>query len=121
MPNDKTAELLAELAAGAADLETSDGWQRWLETQSKFYRYSFGNTLLILRQMPGASAVAGFHKWLELHRYVKRGEHGIRILAPCVVKVKPGQDQDDDATEPGGPSAGGVSRRDGIRHLPDRW
>ncbi len=87
MANDKTAELLAELAAGVADLQTSDGWARWLEFQGRFYRYSFGNSLLIARQRPDASQVAGFHKWLELGRHVRKGEHGIRILAPCVVKV----------------------------------
>ena len=87
MANEKAAELLAELAARVADLQTSEGWARWLEFQDRFHRYSFGNALLIARQRPDATQVAGFHKWLELGRHVRKGEHGIRILAPCVVKV----------------------------------
>lgn len=88
MANNKAAELLAELAAGVVQLQTSEAWQRWLDFQGRFYRYSFGNSLLIARQRPDASQVAGFHKWLELGRHVRKGEHGIRILAPCVVKIK---------------------------------
>ena len=86
MPNDKTEALLTQLAEGVGQLRTSDGWQRWLAVQARFHRYSFGNCILIWMQRPDASQVAGFHKWLELGRHVNAGEHGIRILAPCVVK-----------------------------------
>ena len=49
-----------------------------------FTTYSFGNQLLIALQRPGASRVAGFKAWQELGRQVRKGEHGIRILArPC--------------------------------------
>jgi antirestriction protein ArdC len=41
---------------------------------------------LIAKQRPGATRVAGFHKWMELRRHVKKGEKGIAILAPMVVK-----------------------------------
>jgi antirestriction protein ArdC len=31
--------------------------------------------------------VAGFRTWLALGRFVRRGEHGLKVLAPCKVKV----------------------------------
>ncbi len=88
MPTEKTQELLDQLAAGVAAIKTSDDWTDWLEVARRFYRYSFGNQLLIYRQLPTASHVAGFHKWLELGRHVRKGEHGLRILAPVVYKTK---------------------------------
>jgi len=39
-------------------------------------------------QRPEASRVAGFHKWKELGRSVKKGEKGIGILAPMLLKQK---------------------------------
>ena len=54
---------------------------------SRFYKYSFGNCLLIWTQAPEATRVAGFNTWKSLGRFVKKGETGIRILAPIVRKV----------------------------------
>src|SRR5580700_7607033 len=54
----------------------------------RFHRYSWGNTLLIASQRPTATHVAGFHAWHQLGRSVKKGEKGIVILAPMVVKQK---------------------------------
>lgn len=86
MATEQTQSLLDDLAAGVAAIKTSDDWRAWLETAAKFYRYSFGNQILIACQKPEATYVAGFHKWLELNRHVRKGEHGLRILAPCVYK-----------------------------------
>ena len=86
MATEKTQELLDTLAAGVAAIKTSDDWRAWLDTAAKFYRYSFGNQILIMAQNPNASQVAGFHKWLELGRHVRKGEKGLRILAPCTYK-----------------------------------
>ncbi|MHB8509524.1 MAG: ArdC-like ssDNA-binding domain-containing protein [Candidatus Dormibacteria bacterium] len=66
-----------------------------MEAQRKFYRYSFSNTLLIHRQAPQATRVAGFNAWLKLGRHVRKGERGIAILAPCVYRAE--QDDDDQA------------------------
>jgi hypothetical protein len=66
----------------------------WLDTMSKFHHYSAGNIFMIFIQKPDATHVAGFHKWLELHRYVRKGEHGIQILCPCLRHTK-----DQDGTE----------------------
>lgn len=73
-----------ELAAKAIEeLRSSEGWQRWLSVRRRFHRYSFWNQLLIAFQCPEASYVTGFRRWLELGYAVRKGEHGIRIWAPC--------------------------------------
>ncbi len=51
---------------------------------SRFHNYSFGNILEIARQKPDATHVAGFYTWNQLGRRVKKGERGIRILAPII-------------------------------------
>jgi len=42
--------------------------------------------LSIARQRPGATRVCGFYAWRQLGRSVKKGERGIRILAPIITK-----------------------------------
>jgi antirestriction protein ArdC len=80
---DERREQERQLVAQAvAELKSSDGWQRWLATRSRFHRYSFGNQMLIAFQRPTAEHVAVFRKWLELGYCVRKGEHGIRIWAP---------------------------------------
>lgn len=85
---DRTKALLADLEAGIDRLVTSDEWHRYLATAAKFHHYSFGNILLILAQRQDATQVAGFHKWIDLGRHVRKGEHGIWILAPITRKVE---------------------------------
>ena len=80
------ADLVKRLEAGVADVATSEGWRRYLALQAKLHTYAPGNVLLILAQKPDATRVAGFHTWLSLGRHVKKGEHGIRILAPVTVR-----------------------------------
>ena len=87
-----TATLLETLKAGIATLRTSDAWQRYLDTQAKFHRYSFSNCMLITMQCPRATHVAGFHTWREMKRQVRKGEHGIAILAPMLIKTTPTPD-----------------------------
>ena len=70
------------------ELLTSDGWRRWAETRSTFHRYSMGNCMLIAMQAPEATQVAGFRKWQELGRQVRKGERSIKILAPMSVKER---------------------------------
>jgi hypothetical protein len=53
-------------AAAVEALTSSDGWQAWLRTRSRFHNYSFTNQLLIAMQCPGATHVTGFRKWYEL-------------------------------------------------------
>ena len=62
---------------------------RYLSVMSKFHRYSVNNTMLIYMQKPEATLVAGFNKWKnQFERHVKKGEHGITIIAPTPYKKK---------------------------------
>ena len=88
MERTTATELLATLADGVAELTNSTAWRAWLDVQRRFHRYSWGNTLLIAAQRPDATRVAGFHAWLRLGRHVRKGEHGIAILAPVVPRLR---------------------------------
>jgi antirestriction protein ArdC len=77
-----TKEAQERLQAAVETLMTSEGWTQYLKNQSKFHSYSWGNTLLIWAQKPEASHLKGFKGWLDLGRQVRKGERGIRILAP---------------------------------------
>src|SRR2546426_9270722 len=77
----------------------SDALKNYLRLMSRFHRYSWGNCLLIYSQRPNATHVAGFHAWLKLRRYVRKGEKGIVILAPMVGKKSSGEElAEDDKT-----------------------
>jgi antirestriction protein ArdC len=89
-------DLLARLQAGIARLTSSAEWLTWLAAQAKFWRYSPSNCMLIASQRGDVSAVAGFHRWLELGRYVRKGETGIRILVPCRYRTTVESDDGDD-------------------------
>jgi len=62
----------------------SEGLTAYLTAMGKFHNYSFGNILEIARQKPEATRVAGLYAWNQLGRNVRKGEHGIRILAPVI-------------------------------------
>jgi len=68
-----------------------------LNAMARFHQYSFGNIMLIARQRPTATRVAGIRTWNLLGRFVKRGEKGILILAPMVGRK--GQRRDEIAAE----------------------
>jgi DNA primase len=91
-------DVLARLAEGIRQLTTSVAWTAWLQVQSRFYRYSFGNTLLIGLQRPDASQVAGFHRWKSLGRSVRRGSRGIAILAPMVRRLQARDEDSEDVS-----------------------
>jgi antirestriction protein ArdC len=77
-------ERLEEAVERMADSET---FTAWLRARATFHDYSFGNVCLIVSQRHDATQVAGYRAWQHLGRQVRRGEHGIRILAPCRVKA----------------------------------
>jgi antirestriction protein ArdC len=95
---DRVAAHLAALQTSVAELVTGEQWQRYLSVQARFHSYSFWNTLAILRARPNATRLAGFQQWRQLGRHVRKGEHGIAILAPIVRTVE--QVQTDDASGP---------------------
>jgi len=77
------------LENGVKDLFESDKYAAYLQTMSRFHRYSTRNTLLIHLQLPTATRVAGYQDWKnKFKRQVKKGEHGIKILAPTPIVTK---------------------------------
>jgi hypothetical protein len=87
--------LMEQLEAGHSEALTA-----YLTAMSRFHNYSFGNILEIARQKPDATRVAGFYAWNQLGRKVKKGERGIRILAPIVgVRCKPEEETERDITK----------------------
>jgi N-terminal domain of anti-restriction factor ArdC len=89
-------DQLQHLRQATDALLTSEGWQCWLRTRSRFHRYSLRNTLLIAFQCPHATHVAGFRQWLELGRCVRKGEKAIRIFAPVRYRHRSDTEQTDE-------------------------
>ena len=82
-------EIHARLVAGIEGLVSSDEWRAMLEVSARFHNYSFNNQLLIYLQCPEATRVAGYRAWQRLGRQVRKGERGIKILAPCRRHMSP--------------------------------
>ena len=77
--------LTEQLETGVKAVFESEKYKAYLKAMSKFHHYSFGNVMLILMQCPEASMVAGYTTWKkQFGRTVKKGEHGIMILAPVM-------------------------------------
>jgi hypothetical protein len=76
---------IQELAQATDAARVSEEMQRYLDMSAKFHQYSPFNVWLILMEKPTATVVAGFHKWISMKRYVRKGERGIAILAPVLV------------------------------------
>ena len=80
----KIDDVLKRLKEGVDGIQQSENFRNFLLTMSKFHDYSIGNLILIMLQKPEATRVAGFSTWKDLYRWVKKGEKGIAILAPCM-------------------------------------
>ena len=86
---DRLKEITDRLEQGILEVFESERYKEYLRVMSKFHHYSFNNTILIALQKPDASLIAGFNAWKNTHgRTVKKGEKGIRIIAPAPFKVK---------------------------------
>ena len=86
---ERLQEITAGIEQGINELFESEKYMRYLSVMSKFHRYSVNNTMLIYMQKPEATLVAGFNKWKnQFERHVKKGEHGITIIAPTPYKKK---------------------------------
>jgi hypothetical protein len=95
-PRLTVAELVSRLEAGVREVQDGGGWRAYLAAMSRFHQYPAGNLWLILAQMPTATRVCGFHGWLHLGRHVRKGEHGLKILAPVAVRRSEGEDAEDE-------------------------
>ena len=69
-------------------LQNSEELKRFIAfRKNNFYDYSIRNTILIYKQNPNATLVAGIRKWNELGYKVKKGSRAISILVPLVRRV----------------------------------
>ena len=86
---ERLQEITAGIEQGIKELFETEKYMRYLSVMSRFHRYSVNNTMLIYMQKPDATLVAGYNKWKnQFERHVKRGEHGITIIAPTPFKKK---------------------------------
>lgn len=86
---DRLREITAGIEEGIKQIFDSEKYAKYLQTMSRFHRYSVNNVMLIHSQKPNATRVAGFNKWRDdFGRHVKRGEKGIQIIAPIFYKKK---------------------------------
>ena len=79
---DEIKRIVVDLENGIKDVFSSNNFKEYLKTMSKFHNYSVYNTMLIHLQNKDSTYVAGYNKWIELGRYVKKGSKAIKILAP---------------------------------------
>ncbi len=99
----KAQAALDRIGDGVRSVWSSEAWAQWLRTLAKFHDYSLNNTMLIAMQMPEATRVASYRSWQkDFNRHVRKGEHGIGVLVPMVMKTKLGDSeetpQDDEDT-----------------------
>lgn len=101
---EKQAEQLKnitdKLEQGVAEVFSSDKYKQLLDTMAKFPRYSVNNSLLIMMQKPEASLCQSYTGWKEMGRFVKKGEKGIKILAPAPYTIQREQNKLDEYGKP---------------------
>lgn len=97
---ERVKTLTEKLEAGVKEVFESEKYKTYLKAMSRFHHYSFGNVMLILMQCPEASLVAGYTTWKkQFGRTVKKGEHGIQIIAPVKRSKLVSQDKLDPDTQ----------------------
>ena len=84
-------EITDKLEQGIKELFESDRFKEYLTTMSKFYNYSFNNTLLIAMQKPDATLIAGYTAWQRnFDRHVMKGEKGNTQAFQIRIVILPG-------------------------------
>lgn len=90
-------DITEKLEKGVQDVYSSEQYQDLLNTMAKFPHYSVNNNILIMMQKPDATLVQSYTGWKKMGRFVKKGEKGIRILAPAPFKLEKEQDKVDES------------------------
>ena len=86
---ERVKEIVDGIEQNIQELFQSERYFDYLRTMSRFHSYSVNNTILIHMQRPNAATpVAGFQKWKQFGRHVKKGEKGLTIIAPTPLKKK---------------------------------
>lgn len=77
-------EMVYAMIDDTAQTVARDGaaFQKYLDVQSRFDRYSVANALLILAQKPDATRIADFDTWKEQGAFIRKKETGFYILEP---------------------------------------
>lgn len=88
-------EITTKLEKGVKDIFTTDEYKNYLNFCAKLPRYSVNNQILIMLQRPDATMCQSFGGWKDINRFVRKGEKGIRILAPAPYKMQKEQDKTD--------------------------
>ena len=76
---------IKELVASVENM-TDKEYQGMLDSMVKFHQYSFYNQMILM--FHNCSQVAGYKRWQELERSVKKGSKAVWILAPAYYKKK---------------------------------
>jgi antirestriction protein ArdC len=95
-PTERSARV-AELADRLKRFADSTSPAQQAAYEARFDHYSPRNAMLIVMQMPDATVVRGFHAWKDEGRRVRKGEHGIQILAPAGAYADRDASKTDDA------------------------
>jgi hypothetical protein len=88
----KAAEAVhAQLLEHVQNLVTSDNWPKLLQAMTakngtELSRFSFNNMLLLMMQMPTATAVVTYDNWQTRGRQVIKGQKALRVIAPITIK-----------------------------------
>lgn len=89
----KTKELLGNLQNELKIFAENpdEMYKHWERTRKQFYNYSLRNLMIANGQMwsrkkHGIEQLASYKKWQNLGRQVKKGEKGLKILAPIMKK-----------------------------------
>lgn len=98
-PEERLKELTDKLESGVKEVFESEKYKDFLNTVSKFHKYSINNCILIALQKPDASYVASFNTWSKkLNRKILPGSKGIKIIAPVMYKKEVYVDKKDPKT-----------------------
>jgi antirestriction protein ArdC len=88
-------EITGKLESGVKEVFNGDNYKNYLDFCARLPRYSVNNQILIMMQKPDATMCQSFTNWKEVNRFVRKGEKGIRILAPAPYKMQKEQDKTD--------------------------
>lgn len=81
--NEQIEGYLGDLAHQLALGHTAE-FMNMLDWHARLHRYSIGNSILIRKQNPKATVLAGYKRWSSLGFSVRKGEKGIAIRAPML-------------------------------------
>lgn len=93
-------QITEKLETGVKDVFQGDNYKNYLDFCAKLPRYSVNNQILIMMQKPDATMCQSFTGWKEMGRFVRKGEKGIRVLAPAPYKIEREQDKMDASGKP---------------------